>query len=567
MSFDPKVVPFDRSAAYMHHRAMKNRRDNNDVDALELLRRAVESSPDNDEYKLDLAGLLSEMGCLSQSNRLLLDMLSGEKAPSECYYGLALNLLSISDVSGARQALLRYHGADPSGEYAPDARRLRDELQICEMFSQPVGRKSRRAATLTDIGCARMREEEFARAAHLFERSLQLEPEREEVRALYATALELCGRHRKAVLEMRAATEAEQGVSVRALCMAAQFYHMARMPRKSRQMAMRAVRRHPDGVEMRMLIHTLGGLGMDAEAGECARLAMQETPYDRQLLHVRAVALLRAGAPLSQATRFWERIARIDPEDSIAAYYLRAAAEGTLEVDSVEYAYQVPRQEAVARLGYVAEVLSRAGAELEKPWREDAKFRSLLKWCLTVDNDQFRRAAVTALAAIDDPEAEATLREVFTRPEISYDMKLNALVLLRLRGADMRRALPPSIDERDGLLPDAAAVLAHLPIGLRQACRYAGEVLEDDYGLSVMPALALTMLRAHSRRHLVFCARWRIPAYAAALAYCYLSMRGEKPSFRTLCRQFGSDFRRTVFYAARIASALEETDDEQTDRL
>ena len=52
MSFDPKVVPFDRSAAYMHHRAMKNRRDNNVVDALELLRRAVERSPDNDEYKL-----------------------------------------------------------------------------------------------------------------------------------------------------------------------------------------------------------------------------------------------------------------------------------------------------------------------------------------------------------------------------------------------------------------------------------------------------------------------------------------------------------------------------------
>ena len=552
MSFDPKVVPFDRSAAYMHHRAMKNRRDNNVVDALELLRRAVEHSPDNDEYKLDLAGLLSEMGCLSQSNRLLLDMLSGEKAPSECYYGLALNLLSASDISGARQALMRYRGADPRGQYAPDVRRLYDELQLYEMFSQPVGRKSRRAAALTDLGCVHMRDEEFARAARLFERSLRLEPERGEVRALYATALELSGRHRAAALEMRAAVEGGEA-TVRTLCMAAQFYHMARMPRKSRQMALRAMRQHPDGVELRMLIHTLGELGMDAEVGECARLAMQETPYDRQLLHARAISLLRTGAPLAQAAKFWERIVRIDPEDTVAAWYLQAAADGSLDREAPEYTYQVPRQEAIARLGYVADVLSRAGSDLETPWREDAKFRSLLKWCLTVDNAQFRRAAVTALAALDDPEAGATLREVFTRPEISYDMKINALVLLRLRGADMRRALPPSIDERDGLLPDAATLLPNLPIGLRQACRYASEVLEDDYGLSAMPALALTMLRAHSRRHLVFCARWRIPAYAAALAYCYLSMRGEKPSFRVLCRQFGSDFRRTVFYAARIA--------------
>ena len=91
------------------------------------------------------------------------------------------------------------------------------------MFSQPVSRKSRRAAKLTDLGCARMREEEFERAARLFERSLQLESERDEVRALYATALELCGRHRPAVHEMRAASEGGNA-SVRTLCMACLLY-------------------------------------------------------------------------------------------------------------------------------------------------------------------------------------------------------------------------------------------------------------------------------------------------------------------------------------------------------
>ena len=126
-----------------------------------------------------------------------------------------------------------------------------------------------------------------------------------------------------------------------------------------------------------MLIHTLGELGMDAEAGECARLAMQETPYDRQLLHVRAVALLRTGAPAAQAAKFWERIVRIDPEDSVAAYYLQAASRrANLRGRSMEYAYQVPEQEVIARLGYVADVLSKAGSDLDAPWREDEKFRA-----------------------------------------------------------------------------------------------------------------------------------------------------------------------------------------------
>ena len=42
MNYNPKVVSINRSAAYVHHRAMKNRRDNNPVDALELMRHAAE---------------------------------------------------------------------------------------------------------------------------------------------------------------------------------------------------------------------------------------------------------------------------------------------------------------------------------------------------------------------------------------------------------------------------------------------------------------------------------------------------------------------------------------------
>ena len=65
MSYNPKVVSIERSAAYVHHRAMKNRRDNNPVDALELLRQAVEQSPENREYRLDLAELYCEMGAMN----------------------------------------------------------------------------------------------------------------------------------------------------------------------------------------------------------------------------------------------------------------------------------------------------------------------------------------------------------------------------------------------------------------------------------------------------------------------------------------------------------------------
>jgi tetratricopeptide (TPR) repeat protein len=97
---------------------MVNRREHNPVDALELMRQAVEQSPENREYRLDLAELYCEMGCHEQSSRLLLDMLVQKDAPAECYYGLALNQMGLNDLEGARRSLRMYRKADPDGALA-----------------------------------------------------------------------------------------------------------------------------------------------------------------------------------------------------------------------------------------------------------------------------------------------------------------------------------------------------------------------------------------------------------------------------------------------------------------
>ena len=125
MKYNPKVVPFDRSAAYVRHRALKNMRDNNPVDALELMRHAVEHSPDNQEYLLDLAEMYCEMGLHEQSNRILLDLLAERNAPAECYYGLALNQFGRNELESARQALSLYESCASDGEYLEDAGGLR----------------------------------------------------------------------------------------------------------------------------------------------------------------------------------------------------------------------------------------------------------------------------------------------------------------------------------------------------------------------------------------------------------------------------------------------------------
>ena len=196
-----KVVAFKRSSAYVHHRAMMNRRENNIVDALELMRRAVEAAPENREYRLDLAELYCEMGCHEQSTRLLLDMLAEDDGPSECYYGLALNQLGMNDLTGARRSLSLYKRRDPEGAHLEEVQRLAAELDFFGELTHPVNRKLHRAACIANRACDAMKADMNDKACRLFERSLGMSPEQYDMRALYAMALLICGRGEEALAQ------------------------------------------------------------------------------------------------------------------------------------------------------------------------------------------------------------------------------------------------------------------------------------------------------------------------------------------------------------------------------
>lgn len=96
MKHNPKIVAFNESSAFAYHRAMKNRRENNMLDALELMRAAAERSPENPEYSLKLANLYAEIGCFRQSARVLLDRMAAGNAPGDCSFALIFDLLALN---------------------------------------------------------------------------------------------------------------------------------------------------------------------------------------------------------------------------------------------------------------------------------------------------------------------------------------------------------------------------------------------------------------------------------------------------------------------------------------
>ena len=154
------------------------------------------------------------------------------------------------------------------------------------------------------------------------------------------------------------------------------------------------------------IIPAMSIAGMDEEIAECARLALQAAPFDRTLLHQRAVALHRLGKPDAEVQKFWLRILRIDPDDDVARYYQQAAANGELGQCEPDYAYQVPDAEFRARFHQLAERVGGNLGEVRRHWREDGELRRLVRWAASSGDGRLKRIALTIVAAIDDAEAE-----------------------------------------------------------------------------------------------------------------------------------------------------------------
>ncbi|MBR1559066.1 MAG: hypothetical protein IJ646_02375, partial [Clostridia bacterium] len=320
----------------------------------------------------------------------------------------------------------------------------------------------------------------------------------------------------------------------------------------------RAEAERPAGLELRLLLYSAGEIGMHDHAAEFARLALQETPYDRELLHGRAVALTNAGAA-DEAALCWERILRLDPEDSVALYYQAAAREGTLELP-LDYGYGVPEAEHLRRLETLSKALGEGFEAIRDRWVNDADFRRLVRWAVRVDDPRLGKASMTVLATLEEDDARSTLRELMFAPEVGRDLKLHAAVLMKLQDRALSEILPAPMDSLGEALVDPDELLKPMPVGDRQLVRYADEVLEQEYGLSARPVLALMWMTYRRLRGTKGDPLTRIGAAAGGLACNYLMAAGEKPDMGRLAKLFGCSPRQLVFCASRIADRLEQKD-------
>ncbi len=566
--FDSKVVPFRRNASYLHQRALKNKRDGSRLDALELLRQALGREPNNTTYALDMAQLCSEMGLFEQSNRLLMRAMTNGDASPECLYGMALNLYKQGDISRAERVLRAYIDDEKqAGAHTDDAARLLDEISYARESNIPEQRKLRRAMRIVNRACDAMRKGDAETGERLFEKSIAIYDYAPEVHALYALSLFMRGDYDSARAEARASVDMAHkkrpGGGVNAICISAQVLNYLGDREEAVALIKSALPLEAEENEQRLRINALCEMGLHELVGEQTAIMLREYPYDKMLLHISSVAAYNQNASKAKVLKGWQRIQRLDPDDPICEYFISRINSENPPERPMEYLYALPHDEVLNRIRYLSECMARGEDALTDAWKNDKRFRSIIEWELSLNNERLTCTALTILSGVNDDTARMTLRVYAERPDTPVSLRMYALTMIRLLDITETPVLRKSFAA--AALPSEDEAMENMPVAQKQMIRYAADYIEDEYGEYPVADIALLWRAYLAKRNGVGDPVRRTEVGSAALAYIFLSLRDEKPSIGAISKWFACPHRQVEHIVRSLRDVIINNENDEDD--
>ena len=432
-----RVLPFKGTGTHYFRQAL-SKADSNDLPgACASYQMALRLEPDNPEYILGMAEMLTGMGRFDDSNRVLLRYFPEEKdRPTECYFGMGCNFYGLMEYGNARNALERYLDLEPEGMFAYDAYDMLDALDAYgeENMSEVTVLQKEEAL---EKARQRMAEGELDQAETLLEKELEVRPDHMAARCDLALVW-YCRQEKKraeAALEqvLQEAPEHVQARCTRALLR--QSNHDMQGAMEDAQALREMTIEDMDDLHRASL--TLMELGDFAGAQPFLRKMAQRAPYDTGILHRQGLCAY-ALEEYDRAAHYYDLLTKIDRTDTIARYYRRLCkrtAAGGKKRQGLPLHYQVPMDEVVQRVRTLNNYIRKSKEAQQAEWGPEGELTGLAQWCLTLSEDDIRQAALHLIASFGDVWSERLLRDFALRREPDAEIKRRALGLLKHIGA------------------------------------------------------------------------------------------------------------------------------------
>lgn len=551
--FDSKVVSFERNARYLHERALKNKNNGRAADALELMRQAVKREPANMRYRLDLAILLSEMGLFEQASMEMEKILVSGNAPVECIYAMGVIQYNRGDISKAER-LIRAYIETEKGERTAEARRMLDEIMIAREAIRP-DRKTLRAMRCVDRACRMMTQGNYAGAQKMFLLAMRMNDSAPEVHALYAMNLHLWDKNDKVIPEIEKAIESAEKYGsgkLRALCISAQIYVGMGDLKKAKKAIDEALKEEADGNDLKLLLNAMFEAGYHEKVRQTIGRALAETPYDKMLLHAFSVSAYYTGCEKKEVLSGWNRIERLDPMDPVCKYFIRLLDDE--KRPEISYAYRLPPDEMMRRARKVMNTMLMGDERLSEMWETDEELRDIVNWEACQPDSRFTRLVLSALMGADTAETNKRIAVYADRPDMPIGLRTYVMQGAQLAGKPLQRAL--SDEYLTAGMPTEEEAMETLSVGEKQMIRYAAEYVEDRYRDYPVADIALIWRAFEESRGSLGVSMVSTEAGSAALAMCYLNMRGKLDDIFSVSRWYGCSPRQAAYIARLIRNSI-----------
>ncbi len=437
-----KVIPFTQGAAFYMKRGAKELERNDLIAAISRYREAYERAPEDPDIAIALAEILSQMQRYEESNRILLQLCSDEgDTPPECFFGLACNYFGLQEYDCAADSLEDYLDADPMGVFSEDAEDFLDLIDDDDAMFETTGLRTdddyednavcRFARSLINSG-------ETGYAVEELEHRLGQAPDSLRVREQLAIAY-FCDNRRLEAQRVAGEILEKQPSDVLANCTMA----LAELDAGDRTAAEsrldRIARPLPDSPEE---LHSIAVLQLDlaryGEAEQTLLRLMQALPYDENVLHKLGYARFMQD-DAEGAKAYYRRLLAIDPHDTVARYYLgqcnRPEASRKNAAARWMIPYQVPFGEAFRRLNQINRTLAQPHEALYETWSNDALFRDLLVWAISLADVRVKRSMLSLVYTFGDHRAELMLRDYLLRSNQPDELKRAVFGMLKHMGA------------------------------------------------------------------------------------------------------------------------------------
>lgn len=420
----PNVVPFTLPASRMRKRAADYRRRRQPLNALELLRQAMELR-DASTTRVELCETLMSMANYEQASDLLYRTLSRDDVPADAWLLLSRCQEALDHRIAATDCLYHYLTLDPMSGTADHVRDMLSMMEADDSLHEPS-----RLSGLSHRALLSWKRNDRDLAHRRMERAISIAQRPARLQLTLALLYMAEGNHHAActLLGRVLHRDPEQPRALSGMCVVLYTLGRERIALGLLEKTARVCNSPETEGMFLTAAYTMNAWGTMRRYLEAQ---LRRTPCRVALLHPMA-ALLAPTEP-DRARRLWQRILRIDPADQRARIGLRNLDEGRKPLPPGE---ELPEMD---RLELGLNILP--ALELPNPLAPGAQARQIADWAFAQDDPQLQNSLFDVFLEMLLPETETPIpgletyfRELLTAPGTLPSVRQKALTYLDAHG-------------------------------------------------------------------------------------------------------------------------------------